>query len=144
MSEQIADRQTRRDAEREAAGKVRLPYARNFEDLVVFRKAYRVSLEILKVTEGFPRHELWPGGLGEQMRKACRGICANIAEGFGKKASRAEFKRFIGMALGSAEEMRVWLRYCLDMKLISKKEWEAWRLAYAEVARMLQVMKTQK
>ena len=40
--------------------------------------------------------------LGDQMRRASKSICANIAEGFGRqKRSKAEFKRFLSMAIGS-------------------------------------------
>ena len=50
------------------------------------------------------------------MRRASKGICANIAEGFGKQnVSKPEFKRFLLMAMGSADEMRVWARYSLDL-----------------------------
>ena len=42
------------------------------------------------------------------------------------------------MALGSADEMRVWLRYCKDLELIEAAAWQEWRDAYQEIARMLQ------
>ena len=42
------------------------------------------------------------------MRRASKGICGNLAEGFGKQSiSKVEFKRFIAMAIGSADEMQV-------------------------------------
>ena len=75
-----------------------------FEDLSVFKQAYRISLEIHKHTQGYPPYEQY-GGLADQMRRASKGICANLAEGFGKQQfSKAEFRRFIAMAIGSADE----------------------------------------
>jgi len=56
---------------------------RSFEDLDVFKRAYRVSLEVHKTTLQFPRIEQWV--LGDQIRRASKSICANIAEGFGKQ-----------------------------------------------------------
>ena len=41
------------------------------------------------------------------------------------------------MALGSCEEMRVWLRYCLDLGYIDEARWDRWRLEYQEIAKML-------
>ena len=42
------------------------------------------------------------------------------------------------MAIGSADEMRVWLRYCLDLGYVSESSWQAWRDEYEEIAKMLQ------
>ena len=109
----------------------------SFEDLEVFRRAYRVSLEIHGRSLEFPREEQY--GFADQIRRASKSICANLAEGFGKQSqSAAEFKRFISMAIGSSDEMRVWLRYCLDLKYIDEETWRKWRDEYQEIARMLQ------
>ena len=109
----------------------------SFEDLEVFKKAYVISLEIHGASLKFPKHEQ-VNGLGDQMRRASKGICANIAEGYGKqRVSKAEFKRYLQMAIGSADEMRVWLRYCLDLGYINDGQWRKWRESYQVIARML-------
>jgi four helix bundle protein len=108
-----------------------------FEDLAVFQKAYAVSLEIHRMSLLLPKAEQY--GLADQMRRASKSICANIAEGFGKqKVSSCEFRRYLQMALGSADEMRVWLRYCLDLGYIEDHHWQHWRDSYQEIAKMLQ------
>jgi four helix bundle protein len=110
---------------------------RSFEDLAVFKRAYRVSLAVHQSSLTFPKVEQYV--LGDQVRRASKSICANIAEGFGKqRQSRVEFKRFLMMALGSADEMRVWSRYCLDLGYIDQKTWQHWRDEYQEIAKMLQ------
>ena len=110
---------------------------KGFEDLAVFKLAYRWSLEVHRVSLTFPSVEQY--GLAEQIRGASKGICANLAEGFGKQAvSAREFRRFVAMAMGSADEMRVWTRYCLDLGYIDQATWQRWRDGYQEVARMLQ------
>ena len=111
----------------------------SFEDLEVFQRAYRVSLEIHTVSLGFPKKEQY--GLADQLRRASKSICANLAEGYGKQHhSTAEFKRYLVMALGSSDEMRVWLRYCLDLSLIAEEEWSRWSGEYKELSKMLQGM----
>ena len=106
-------------------------------DLVVFNKAYKVSLEIHKVTLNFPSHEQI-NGIADQMRRASKGICANVAEGYGKqKISIPEFKRFISMAIGSADEMQVWLRYCRDLGYVTDSKVKTWSNSYQEIAKML-------
>jgi four helix bundle protein len=114
---------------------------RSFEDLDVFKRAYRISLEVHKVSLQFPQIE--QRALGDQIRRASKSICANIAEGFGKqRQSRAEFRRFAMMAMGSADEMRVWLRYALDLRYIDEEQWKVWRDEYQQIARMLQGLVT--
>ena len=111
--------------------------ASSFEDLTVFKRAYRISLEIHRNSQDFPATEQYE--LGRQVRGASKSICANIAEGFGKQSqSQAEFGRFLKIAIGSADEMRVWARYCLDLGYIDEATWRRWRDEYQEIAKMLQ------
>ena len=108
-----------------------------FERLEVFKRAYRVSLEIHRASLAFPMAEQ-QSGIADQMRRASKGICANIAEGFGKRPySKAEFRRFIAMAIGSSDEMRLWLRYCFDLGYLEESSWRVWRDTYEEIAKML-------
>ena len=112
-------------------------WARRFEDLEVFRRAYALSLEVHKRSLDFPRIEQW--ALADQVRRASKSICANIAEGFGKqRQSRTEFHRFLLMAIGSADEMQVWTMYCRDLSYVTADVAERWRGEYRELAHMLQ------
>ena len=109
----------------------------SFEDLDVFRRAYRVSLAVHRESLNFPKIEQY--ALGDQIRRASKSVCANIAEGFGKqRQSPAEFKRYLLMAMGSADEMRVWCRYCYDLGYVDEDTWRNWRDDYHEIAKMLQ------
>ena len=111
--------------------------AKSFEDLEVFQRSYRLSLEIHRVSLNFPGIEQW--ALGDQIRRASKSIPVNIAEGFGKQAdSVAEFRRFLRIATGSADEMRVWARYCYDLGYIEEAVWQKWRDEYHAIAKMLQ------
>ena len=109
----------------------------SFEDFEVFQRAYRLSLDIHRSSLNFPKAEQF--ALANQIRRASKSIVANIAEGYGKqKQSKPEFKRFLQMAVGSAEEMRVWIRYALDLGYITKEQWQAWRDEYLALVKMLQ------
>ena len=110
---------------------------KTFEDLEVFKRAYRVSLELHKASLQFPRIEQF--ALADQIRRASKSVPGNIAEGFGKqRGSTAEFKRYLLMAIGSSDEMQVWLKYCADLEYIDREICEAWRDEYRQIARMLQ------
>ena len=109
----------------------------SFEDLEVFQRAYRLSLEIHRASLAFPVAE--QRALADQIRRASKSICANIAEGYGRqKQSKAEFRRFLQMAIGSSDEMRVWVRYALDLGYVDEPTWQRWRDEYQTITRMLQ------
>ena len=108
-----------------------------FERLEVFQRAYRLSLEVHRVSLSFPDIERF--ALADQVRRASKSICANLSEGFAKQSlSTAEFRRFLSMALGSADEMRLFCRHCLDLGYIEEGRWRVWRDEYQEIAKMLQ------
>ena len=114
-----------------------LPPASSFEDLEVFKRAYKISLAVHRKSLEFPAIE--QRGLADQVRRASKSICANVAEGFARQGVQpADFRRFLIMAMGSADEMRVWLRYCLDLGYIDEVTWQTWRQEYHEIAKMLQ------
>ena len=109
---------------------------RDVNDLQVYKKAYAISLQIHHLSFTLPtaeQHEL-----AGQMRRASKGICANLAEGFGKQSvSKVEFKRFILMAIGSADEMRLWLQYGLDLNYLDRKTILDAQQTYKDIAKML-------
>jgi four helix bundle protein len=109
------------------------------EDLDVLQRAYKVSLEVHRQSLQFPNIEQF--GMANQIRRSSKSICANIAEGFSKqRRSSAEYRRYLLMAIGSADEMRVWIRYCLDLEYIDEATSLRWREEYLAIAKMLQVI----
>ena len=111
--------------------------AKSFEDLEVFQRAYRLSLDIHRASLKLPQIEQW--ALGDQIRRASKSIPVNIAEGFGKQVdSIAEFRRFLRIAMGSADEMRVWVRYAFDLGYVDEATWRRWREEYHAIAKMIQ------
>ncbi len=108
----------------------------SFEDLEVFQRAYRISLEVHRASLKFPSIEQY--ALADQIRRASKSICANLAEGTAKwHASAPEFRRYVLIAMASADEMRVWARYCLDLGYIDEATWSVWRDEYQEISKML-------
>ncbi len=106
------------------------------EDFDVFQKAYRLSLDVHKLTLGFPQVEQYV--LANQLRRATRSICANLAEGFAKQSdSKKEFARYVSLSIGSSDEVRIWLRYACDLGYVETNIINDLRHAYAEISRML-------
>src|SRR5487761_1964914 len=110
----------------------------NVDDLVVFRRAYALSLELHRASLGWPSVEQH-GGIASQLRRSSKSVCALMMEGGGRlRRSRAEFARYLVMALGSADETRLWCRYAEDLGYATADQAAGWRASYAEIARMLQ------
>ena len=113
-----------------------LTVVKSYEDLKVFQRAYEVSLEIHKMSLGFPKNEQY--ALASQIRRSSKSICANVADGFAKQRySASEYMRYIVIAIGSCDETRVWLKYCGDLNYIPKDTLERWNSEYQEIAKML-------
>ena len=108
---------------------------KSYEDLGVYQRSYNASLEIHRLSLSFPQFEQFE--LGSQIRRATKSIPLNIAEGYGKKASTAEFKRFLTMALGSSDEVRVQLKYCRDLGYLNSERYSECDSEYAEIGKML-------
>ena len=53
--------------------------------------------------------------LVSQMRRASKSTPATIAEGFSKRASAKEFKQYMRMAMGSANEMETHLKIATSL-----------------------------
>jgi four helix bundle protein len=86
--------------------------SRSFEDVELWKKAHSWVLAIYRLTERFPRHELF--GLVSQLRRAAVSVPANFAEGF-KKRGKADKVRFYNTAQGSLEECRYYLILARDL-----------------------------
>ena len=87
------------------------------------------------MTERFPKDEMY--GMTSQIRRAATSIPLNIAEGYAKRESQAEFKRYLMMALGSSDEVQVLLSFAKDLGYIDLETYEKSREVYKEIAKML-------
>jgi four helix bundle protein len=105
--------------------------AQSFQALLVWQKAHAFVLAVYKITETFPKHELF--GLTSQLRRAAVSIPANIAEGF-RKRSLAEKARFYNISQGSIEECRYYLILIRDLHYSETASLES---QLDEVARLL-------
>jgi four helix bundle protein len=114
---------------------------RRVEDLEVFRRAYRLSLDVHRASLEFPRVEQF--ALADQLRRSSKSICANLAEGFAKQRySAAEYRRYLLMAIGSSDETQLWLRYCIDLEYVEEIVGRKWVEGYVEISRMLRGLHT--
>ncbi len=92
---------------------------RNYEDLEVWQRAHALAIRAYRITETFPRTEMF--GLTAQIRRAASSIGANLAEGCGR-CGDAELARYVQIAMGSASEVQNHLRLAKDLGYLSPPE----------------------
>jgi four helix bundle protein len=74
-----------------------------YRRLEVWKESMQLAIEIYRITQTFPRHELY--GLTSQLRRAAVSVPSNIAEGRGRGTKR-DFCRFAIQARGSLFEVQ--------------------------------------
>jgi four helix bundle protein len=105
-----------------------------FRKLKVWNKSDQLTLGCYKATRSFPSSEVY--GLTSQIRRAAVSISANIAEGCGRRG-KADFARFLQVALGSGSELEYHLLLALDLGLMDRSSYQPLEEAVIEVKRML-------
>jgi four helix bundle protein len=83
-----------------------------FERLDAWRACHQLVLAVYSATRDWPRSEQY--GLTSQVRRASVSAASNIAEGAAKRG-RAEFRRYLDMAVGSLSELAYQLILARDL-----------------------------
>ena|SRR3990167_7016008 len=78
----------------------------SYKDLIVWQKAITLVTEVYKLTELFPKEEMY--GLSSQVRRSAISIPSNIAEGR-SRGTRKDFSQFVRIAYGSGAELETQL-----------------------------------
>ncbi len=74
----------------------------SYKDLDIYKLAYRLAIDVHKMTMTLPKYELYEQG--SQVRRSSKSIKDNIAEGFGRRRYKDEFVRFMIFAHSSCDE----------------------------------------
>ncbi|MDD2305644.1 MAG: four helix bundle protein [Prolixibacteraceae bacterium] len=74
----------------------------SYKELDIYKLAYRLAIEVHKMTMTLPKYELYEQG--SQVRRSSKSIKDNVAEGFGRRRYKDEFVRFQVFAHSSCDE----------------------------------------
>jgi four helix bundle protein len=107
---------------------------KGFRKLIVWQRAHQWVLLIYKLTEKFPKHEMF--GLVSQMRRAAVSVAANMAEGHAA-GGKGQFGRYLDIAQGSLAEVEYYLILALDLKYIDQSEYDQAESLRAETGFLL-------
>ncbi len=106
----------------------------SFRDLEVWQRACDLAVAVYRLTEGYPRREMY--GLTSQMRSCAASVPANIAEGRGRH-SDGDFVRFLRIAAGSLAELETFLELSRRLEFARAEDLAPIEAAAEEVGRML-------
>src|SRR5262249_15180220 len=90
---------------------------------------------VFERSKSFPREERY--SLTDQVRRASRGVAANIAEGYRKRQYPRMFAAKMADADGECAETQVFLDFAKDCGYLPLAVWQRLSDGYAEVGRML-------
>jgi four helix bundle protein len=93
---------------------------RRFEHLDAWKKSRDACREVFELTRrGVLSRDIEMKG---QLRRAALSMPANVAEGFGRRGTNREFRRFLSIACGSAHEVASLLQIAKELNLVSSEE----------------------
>ena len=110
----------------------------SFRDLKVYQKAFKLAMDIFKITKAYPEEEKY--ALTTQIRKSSRSVCSSIAEGYRKRKYPAHFISKMTDSDMENSETQVWLDFSLSCKYISRNIYNAYLKRSEEIGKMLNHM----
>ncbi|MFT4686202.1 MAG: four helix bundle protein [Neolewinella sp.] len=109
-----------------------------FKGWAAYAKGFRLASSIFRLTATFPKEENY--SLTNQIRRSSRSVCANLAEGYGKRRYPKHFRAKVTDAASENFELQTWLDFALSCNYISKKDHGLYTKAAEEVGKLLTYM----
>jgi len=103
-------------------------YLKSYKELIVWQKSIELVKSVYKITNGFPKSELY--GLSSQIQRAT----ISVAEGYSRKNLK-EYIHFLYIAYGSSAELETQL--IIAKELYPKLDYDTAKLLLEEVRKML-------
>ena len=105
------------------------------KDLIVYKKAYSLSMRIFELSKSFPKEERY--ALTNQIRRSSRSVCLNLREAWAKRRYEAHFVSKLTDCDGENSETNSSLDFARDCNYISHKEHELLTEQTLEIGKML-------
>ena len=110
---------------------------KNFKELKVWQKSYKLCTEVYKTTKKFPNEEKF--SLTSQMRRAAISVPSNIAEGYGRRTI-PDYVRCLYIAYGSNCELETQILLSGDLNYLNEENKSLLLEKNKEVERMLMAL----
>jgi four helix bundle protein len=104
-------------------------------ELDVFKKAFEASMELFEVSRQFPREETY--SLTDQLRRASRSVCSNLAEAWRKRIYEAAFVSKLNDSEAEAAETQTWVAHAVRCNYLDRERGLGFHNTSEEILRML-------
>ena len=109
-----------------------------FRELIGYKKAFGLALEIHTISKRFPVEELY--SLVTQIRRSSRSVCSTIGEAYRKRDYPKHFKSKLTDASSENSETIVWLDFAYAFEYITEIEHRDLTAKAEEVGKIIQYM----
>jgi len=109
----------------------------SYRDLIVWQKAMDLIVLIYKITDEFPKDELY--SLTSQMRRSSISIPSNIAEGK-MRGTQKDYRHFLHNAFGSGAELETQIEITKRLSYSSIEKLDKAELLLGEIMKMLNAL----
>ena len=110
---------------------------RDYKDLVVWQKSMLLVKEVYILIKMLPNEELF--ALTDQIKRSAVSIPSNIAEGYGRNATK-DYIRFLNIARGSKNELETQLEICVMLGYFSEEKSKSALVLCDEIGRMINAL----
>ena|SRR5438477_2141451 len=108
----------------------------SFKDLIVYKKAFALAMEIFEMTKNFPIEEKY--SLIDQIRRSSRSVCTCLAEAYRKRRYIAHFVSKTTDSDMENSETQVWLDFSYACGYMNEETYRDKVSKSEEVGRLLQ------
>ena len=105
------------------------------KDLDVYKRAYRLAMDIFFLTKEWPKEERY--ALTDQIRRSSRSVCTNLREAWAKRRYEAHFISKLTDSDGENAETGAWLDFAKDCSYINEQEYDEFIVECRGVGSML-------
>ncbi len=117
---------------------------KSYRDLDCYKNAIKAISPTEKIVEQSIRQK--DRGLADQIREAAHSVSSNIAEGYGRKDNEKDFKRFLRISMGSANEVIARLESACASGYVDAKSYDdlasQWAVVGKQLNRLIQNWRT--
>ena len=99
------------------------------------KQAFEAAMCVFEATKSFPKEERY--SLTDQIRRASRSVCGNLAEAWGKRLYEAAFVSKLTDAQGEAGETQTWIAFAVRCGYLERDLGIKLHLAYESVLKLI-------
>ena len=99
----------------------------DYNDLIVYQKAYKLAMDIFEITKRFPPEEKF--SLTDQIRRSSRSVCVNFVEAYRRRRYKAIFSQNLMMRKLRMQKPRYGLIF---QKTVNTSHWKNTMIIHLE------------